>query len=206
MLAAALVLVVIVAVGLALWAGFLTGPFGAGTPEAGTPAPVPSAIDNPAIPADADIAAMIVPADELARPAGAAGDWVRVGEFRRTFEEAKPYDRCTGAVSPGDARRVTHEYRLGDTATFVTEAVTVFDDAAAAARFFDGEVKAVPGCNPGNGAEQPAAIAGTDAAVVSTSATASVVRLRKGNVLVTITTDETVPWQPIADKAAVRLT
>lgn len=204
--AAAAVLVVAAAFGVALWSGLGSGA-GDDAPvtQSGAPAPSPSVIADSAIPPDGDIAALIVPAEQLTAPPTAEGRWERVGEFRRTFEAGKPYDRCSGATSPGDARRITHEFRFGSTPTFATEAVTVFADAGAATTFFDGEGQTSPGCPQGNGAEAPASIAGTEAAVISTSATTNVVRLRKGNVLVTITTDASVPWQPIADRAAARL-
>lgn len=148
---------------------------------------------------------MVVPAADLPVPVGLQGEWTEVGEFRRTFQAGKPYDRCSGAASPGDARRITHEYRFGDAVTFVTEAVTVFGSDTDATAFFDSEGRSVPGCNRADAGFAAVSVPGTDASLAATSGAAQVVRMRKGNVVATITTDPKVDWRVLAEDAAGRL-
>lgn len=157
------------------------------------------------LPGDEAIASMLVPADALPAPTGAGDRWAQVGEFRRTFEAGKPYDRCSGSISPGDARRLSHEYRLGATAVFATEAVTVFGNDADASAFYESEGQAVPGCNQADASFAPVVVAGTDGAVTATSGTAQVVRMRKGSAIATITVDRGLDWHAFAEDAARRL-
>lgn len=197
-------LVAVAVAGVVAWRSLAASPSGSGAPADASGA-AGLGHQPGALPGDDAIAAMVVPADGLPVPAGGTGQWAQVGEFRRTFEAGKAYDRCSGAVSPGNARRVTHEYRFGDAAVFATEAVTVFGNDADATAFFDSEDKSVPGCNQADTDFAPASVPGTDASLVATSGDAQVVRIRKGNVVATITTDPKVDWQVVAEAAAGRL-
>lgn len=201
----ALAAVVVIALGaLVAWA--VVGSRPPDGPSAVEAAPTTTAANEPvALPTYEAIAARLLPAADIPAPSGGPGAWSQVGEFRRTFEAGKAYDRCTGSPSPADGRRVSHEYRFGSDAVFATEAVTAFAADGAAVAFYDAEGRAIPGCNEADTVFAPVTVPETDAASMSTSGTARVVRMRKGLYVVTVTADPTVDWQSMAAEAASRL-